>query len=589
MELKMEPSTGSLDPQAVALAKAIRQTESQNHPEAKGKSGEYGAYQFMPETWNAYAKEAGVNTPIESATIEQQNQVAYHKIKQWKDAGYNPGQIASMWNAGPGKPNAYIEGNKGVNSQGVEYDTAAYAKKVATYYQQFKAQTGGYAAPGQNGEPAPAQGNNSYAPPPPPPPISDSGQAAGAPEQSGGFIQNEGNSVANRLGQAGNAISQTATGQINPLSGLLQVGGAIGGGISDLAGNALGAITPDFIKKPIEGAAQKVVSGLANTQLGKAAIGGAQDFSQKHPELAADIGAVGDIVGGAGVVTGAGALKDAAGGLIGKALGRDALSGVVADISPEIKAGTKAGAANVAKGGTTKSIFGTIQRAEDPMMRQAAPVVLESVPNFSKLPTYAEKLAAIQNDAIPQEAKLLRQKLASGEIKTILNPDNYKEFVDMINKEIADSPGLIGDSGEYARRFLKIFESKLPQGADAEAINVLDARQALDQEALKYKPKAFDAAKSSAYTDGLFAVRNAANILLDKMAPDAAVKASLRRQSLLYRVAKNLAPKADKEVGSGLIKRAAMRHPHITRALKYTGASVGTGLGIREAQNLLGE
>lgn len=135
-------STGSLDPQAIALSKAIRQVESGGDPVRKGPSGEFGAYQFLPATWNEYSREAGVNVPLERASLSDQNQVAYHKIKQWKDAGYNPGQIASMWNAGPGTPNAYMENHRGVNAQGVSYDTPKYAKEVATLYQQYKSGTG---------------------------------------------------------------------------------------------------------------------------------------------------------------------------------------------------------------------------------------------------------------------------------------------------------------------------------------------------------------------------------------------------------------------------------------------------------------
>lgn len=129
----------ALDQDAVNLAKAIRQVESKNNPQAKGASGEYGGYQFMPETWKNYASQAGLgNVPLEQATPEQQNQVAYTQIKKWKDAGYNPGQIASMWNAGEGRPNAYVEGNAGVNSQGVSYDTKKYATEVAQAYQAVK-------------------------------------------------------------------------------------------------------------------------------------------------------------------------------------------------------------------------------------------------------------------------------------------------------------------------------------------------------------------------------------------------------------------------------------------------------------------
>lgn len=137
----MEPQTTStvsnLDPQAVNLAKAIRQTESGGNFQAKGKSGEYGAYQFTEPTWNTYAKKHGVNVALNQATPEQQNEVAYKQIKEWKDSGYDVGQIASLWNSG--KPDAYKDTSyKGINKMGVSYDVPAYAKSVATAYQKLK-------------------------------------------------------------------------------------------------------------------------------------------------------------------------------------------------------------------------------------------------------------------------------------------------------------------------------------------------------------------------------------------------------------------------------------------------------------------
>lgn len=128
-----------LDPQAVNLAKAIRQSESGGDSTAKGKSGEYGAYQFTEPTWNtASQKFLGQQIPLAQSTSQQQNEVAYKQIKEWKDKGHNVGEIASMWNAGENKPKAYLEGNIGVNKYGVKFDTPAYAKSVATAYQTIK-------------------------------------------------------------------------------------------------------------------------------------------------------------------------------------------------------------------------------------------------------------------------------------------------------------------------------------------------------------------------------------------------------------------------------------------------------------------
>jgi hypothetical protein len=130
--------TQQLDNDVINLTKAIRQVESGGKLDARGASGEFGGYQFTPDTWKAYSSEVGLNVPLEQANREQQNQVAYNKIKQWKDQGYNIGQVASMWNAGQGRPNAYQEDHRGVNSYGVQYDTPGYAQKVAEAYQGIK-------------------------------------------------------------------------------------------------------------------------------------------------------------------------------------------------------------------------------------------------------------------------------------------------------------------------------------------------------------------------------------------------------------------------------------------------------------------
>lgn len=130
-----------LDPQAMALTKAIRQVESGGNFKARSKDGSFGAYQFLKPTWDNTARKYGVNAEWEKATPQQQNEVAYKQIKEWKDKGHNVGEIASMWNAGAGRPQAYLQGLKGTNSSGVNYNVANYAKKVATLYQGYKGQS----------------------------------------------------------------------------------------------------------------------------------------------------------------------------------------------------------------------------------------------------------------------------------------------------------------------------------------------------------------------------------------------------------------------------------------------------------------
>lgn len=122
-----------LDQDVVNLAKAIRQVETGNR-QVSGASGELASrYQFMPATWKSSASKylGDANAPL---TLENENKVAYLKILDWKKAGYNPAQIASMWNSGSPK----WEGKVGVNKQGVKYDVPKYVNSVYSIYKQNK-------------------------------------------------------------------------------------------------------------------------------------------------------------------------------------------------------------------------------------------------------------------------------------------------------------------------------------------------------------------------------------------------------------------------------------------------------------------
>lgn len=120
---------------ALIYTKALALTENGGkigEPKA-GKTGEMKSiFQYTPNTWKAYSKEiTGKELPL---TKENEVLVTHQKVQKWVDEGKTGEQIASMWNAGPGKPNAYKENWKGVNKKyGVAYDTPAYAKKFMAY------------------------------------------------------------------------------------------------------------------------------------------------------------------------------------------------------------------------------------------------------------------------------------------------------------------------------------------------------------------------------------------------------------------------------------------------------------------------
>jgi hypothetical protein len=130
----VQSTTGEqLDASVVTLAKSIRTVESSDNYNAHGQSGEFGAYQFMPETWKGAAKKVlgNANAPM---TPVNQDKVAYYTIKKLKDAGHTPEEVASIWNSG--KPQ--WQGNVGVNSKGVKFDTPAYVNSVIDKYVQLR-------------------------------------------------------------------------------------------------------------------------------------------------------------------------------------------------------------------------------------------------------------------------------------------------------------------------------------------------------------------------------------------------------------------------------------------------------------------
>lgn len=129
----------ALDQDVVNLAKALRSVETKGQKDpytAKGASGEFGAYQYTKDTWAADSKAfLGKDVPLEQADKVTQNEVAYKKILSLKKQGYNPGQIASIWNSGSPE----WEGKVGVNKYNVKYDVPKYVDAVATAYQGIKA------------------------------------------------------------------------------------------------------------------------------------------------------------------------------------------------------------------------------------------------------------------------------------------------------------------------------------------------------------------------------------------------------------------------------------------------------------------
>lgn len=276
-----------LDPQALNLAKAIRKAETGTSTDPynqKGASGESGAYQFMPDTWKQWAGNYLGNSNADMS-IENQNKVAYSHIKELKDKGYNPAQIASMWNSG--KSDAYKTGLKGINSKGVPYDVEDYTKKVSQYYNDIK-----------NGTQSAPVGGTQFQTSVPRPEDQTVLSQLGTPDvQPTGEPSKLDYRLKQGTGALGTLSNGLANGNVADIgSGALQTVGTVAGGGLDLVDAGLNAATFGGYDAALDFFGKKVLAPVIEGLGGQKVASQWQEFATQHPDAAKNIGAIGNIV-----------------------------------------------------------------------------------------------------------------------------------------------------------------------------------------------------------------------------------------------------------------------------------------------------
>ncbi len=552
-----------LDPTIVNMARAIKSVETSGTPDpykARGKSGEYGAYQYTPDTWAADSqKYLGQSVPLEGATVEQQNKVAYSKIKELKDAGYKPDQVASIWNHG--KPD--YEGVVGTNDKGVNYNTPQYVKSVTDAYNQIK--TGQY--------------------PTPQPTTSTVG--AKVATSSGEEDTSLGHELGGRLSGASDALNKAVTGQINPVSGVLQALGQGAGAVGDVVNKGIELI-PGV--KQVEGLLGKAVGAGAQTGVGKAILGGWQAFAQKHPEAADDIGAIGNLATLIPIFKGFGLAKSAIGGTVARALGKDVLASAIEDVAPKETA--KALAQGIAKRGTTKSLIrGVITPVTDQATKDLAETVTQNVPGWSKAKDLATKINLTQDTVDTMVEDLKNQVTQSGKDK-IYSFKELKSVLDDIPKPL----GIVKEQENILSR-VKNAALEIARKNGGKVSNLFDARKEFDALIKQQFPNLYS---SDTLTPIRLAVRSIRNGMTDftaKNLPDVALKDSLKLQSKLIEAIENMSEKAvsgpDKVIGTTRLQRFGARHPVVSGLIKKTGRAaipaITAGLGVEGAHKIFGE
>jgi hypothetical protein len=445
-----------LDKDVVNLAKAIRQVESGNRtvtPQEGSGFGGASRYQYSHDTWKEVARKylGDEKAPL---TLENENKATYYRIKDWKDQGKKPAQIASMWNAGPNEPDAYTgffsngKPSVGENRYGVKYDVPGHANKVRAEYEKIK--MGGQAAPigatqfQTSGQPTPAT-------------------------QTGGFLSQlqtqpmeppkPPSQLDYRLNQAGEALGTLSEGIVNknPLqvgSGLLQTGGAAAGGFLDATDAAIKAVP--VLGTAVEGLEKGVgaIAGKAlDTELGQAAVEKYQSLPESWQK---NIGAAGNIAAAVPVLRG---LKGAFGGIKNKV--GDVVKGAPETVAKKELEGV---VSRVIKGGST--LKASKGRGLDPL----AVILREAPPTLKKDAKGIDRYDGSQSyDILSQQVSKLDDQLDAVLEEATRKVPGYKGYWDLVDikedvarelkKEFRGSPELKGALKELDTDFDSIIES----------------------------------------------------------------------------------------------------------------------------------
>ncbi len=385
------PTQQSLDPSIMALTKAIGRQEGATRPNSYdfskiGPDGERGAYQMTPGfiATNApvYLKDQKYDP--KNLTPAQQDELAYKVVEARGKAGLAPAEIAAEWNSG--HRDAWKGSYAGTSPGGAHYDTPQYVKNVSQYYQEYLQQNPSQAAPaGQQG---------GY---PTTPLEAPAGMPTNAPTQNGlpqnSFIGDIGNTIAQTGTGIGNVVQNTMSGQINPLSGILQGVGAAAGGISSGV-NDIATHLP-VVGGVVKGAENLIGQGVgaaANTAPGQAVVGLAQNFAKAHPEAAGNIGAAFNIASLIPVLKGLGLAKGAVKGAVGTAL-RGSTDAALETVAPKLTA-REAAQAVMQRGTVQKGLLRETKIAPNPADVEVKNAVVKNVPGFSASKPLTENIAA---------------------------------------------------------------------------------------------------------------------------------------------------------------------------------------------------
>jgi hypothetical protein len=116
------------------LLETIKYIESRNNYHLKGKSKEYGSYQFTRATWRYYSY-MFFRELLDITIPENQDKVARSKVEMLVRNGFTNEEIAAFWNSGSRNNWQYKIGR---NRYGVRYNVPRYVEKFIKIKNELK-------------------------------------------------------------------------------------------------------------------------------------------------------------------------------------------------------------------------------------------------------------------------------------------------------------------------------------------------------------------------------------------------------------------------------------------------------------------
>lgn len=282
--------------------------------------------------------------------------------------------------------------------------------------------------------------------------------------ESGGFLSSVGGDIVERGKNIGNVIGQSARGEINPVSGSLQIVGQAAGGIGDITGEAISSILPMSAKEALGGALSSVLGfgPIANT------IDLYEQFASKHPEAAKNLEAlvnIGMLAGDVAAVRGVGSAVKGVAKTTAKTASRAVSSGMEA-VGPSVKsaADTASRAIGETLGSASRTIGSIPSRVEaNVVAAQRAREAIQALPEGT-----AQR--AVINGVAPRDVQLIlglsedEAKIAKNMVKSAEEYATTRRATDpakIVGAELEKRISAIAKIGDDANDVLKQYAARL--------------------------------------------------------------------------------------------------------------------------------